>query len=527
MAAFSPPGDPSHLEALLEAVERALVNEDRDEAAALCGEVLAARPGSPRAWIAAARVHASWARMDEARDLLDRAVGKFGARPEIRAEQIALARQSGDIDLRREWIEAAGDDARRCFPLWAESVRFAIDMGLNAEAEEALRSPPAASPQERAHARVLAGQLEEARGNYAEARAHFRKALELDPHYHFQVHVEMARTGLLSLDVPLARRHMERVIEANASTPAMGENPSSFSQSRIAAEVGQMLDELLLDETLPNRLQEIGLDPPDLQIAELEGLVVANPSHTTTAIQLLLALRRRGDLRDRVSPGAGAPRFGRIPKRIAQYWDPLPPPRDVAALMRNWINLNPDWEYRLFDDVAAAEFLRAHATPDALAAYRGAIHVAQRADIFRLAYLASEGGVYADADDRCLAPVASWAPPEASFVGYLELCGAVANNCLAAAPGHPVIMRALAGAIEAIERGENDRIWQSTGPGLLTRAFALAVAADKDRGAALLEESVILDLGALQRSVAIHCHLAYKKSGRHWARAELGRRDDT
>jgi tetratricopeptide (TPR) repeat protein len=478
---------------------------------ALCGEARASHPSDLRPWLATARVQGAWARMDEAREALDRAERFFGPRPEIVAQRIALARLSGDLSQRRELLEGARDEARRCFPLWWEAVRLATDVGEWAEAERALRSPPATSAREWAEARVLHGQIEAARGHWSEALAHFRRALALDPNGHFQTHVEIARAALLLLDVELAREHMQRVLDVQASPLAVEKSPR-FSRSRIAAEIGQMLDEVARDETLASRLRAIDLDSPDGQIAELGALAVAHPGHATTAIRLLRALRRRRDLRDRVTSGTGG-----IPKRIVQYWDSSPPP-EVAALMRSWVDLNPDWDYRLFDDAAAIEFLRVRAAPRALEAYLGAVHAAQRADIFRLAYLAAEGGFYADADDRCLAPLASWAPSAARFVGYLELCGSVANDVLAATPHHPVIALALSSAVVAIERGENEAIWQSTGPGLLTRAFARAVAAD----AALLEDSVLLDLGALRRSVSIHCHLAYKKSDRHWARAGSG-----
>jgi mannosyltransferase OCH1-like enzyme len=69
-----------------------------------------------------------------------------------------------------------------------------------------------------------------------------------------------------------------------------------------------------------------------------------------------------------------------------------------------------------------------------LLAFKRAREPAQRADIFRLAYLANHGGFYADADDRCLASVGSFVPPDPRFVAFHEDFGTLGNNFLAVAP---------------------------------------------------------------------------------------------
>jgi len=274
---------------------------------------------------------------------------------------------------------------------------------------------------------------------------------------------------------------------------------------------------------LLNRLKAISCEPAEGQVELLRGLVAANPDSTPAAIRLVLALRRSGRLGTAATATPRQPLAGVIPRRIAQYWDSSRPPSDVAALTRSWTDLNPGYEYRLFDDASASQYLGARAAPEVLKAFRRAAHPAQRADVFRLAYLAADGGFYADSDDRCIAPLACWTPASARFLGYVEDYGTIANNCLAAAPGHPVIALALASAAEAINRGDADMLWLSTGPGLLTRAFARVAAAGEGRGIAALRDSHLLDLGFVRRSVAIHCHLGYKKSNRHWSRAEFRR----
>jgi mannosyltransferase OCH1-like enzyme len=176
--------------------------------------------------------------------------------------------------------------------------------------------------------------------------------------------------------------------------------------------------------------------------------------------------------------------------------------------------------YHLFDERTAETFLRRNAGRDVARAFRRAGHAAQRADIFRLAWLAKEGGVYADADDRRLAPLADLVPDGADLVAYQENYGSIANNFLAAAPAHPVILRALDLATTALNRGDKDFVWLSTGPGLMTRAMAQVLAEDNDGVGGGI---VVRELHEMRRLVEIHCPVDYKSTRAHWSRAVFAR----
>jgi hypothetical protein len=411
-------------------------------------------------------------------------------------------------------------------------VRFAINTGRYRAAEDAFRSVPAATLQERAHAEALAGQLAEAIDKLDEAIAHYHAAIALNPRA--DAHFDLARAKLLVLDMDGAREHMRLSLESNRSVHLLRNQPIRVSQTHI----GQLVDEFTIDMPLFTRLIEICRSESD-QILPLFRLVVDHPDYTGAAIRLVLALRRGGYLRDLAAVrvrssaslseiewrgiGSSRPLQGTVPRRLAQYWDASLPPPDVAQIMRSWVDLNPDYAYQLFDDANARKFLRAHCEPAVFAAYVRSRHAAQRADIFRLAWLLEEGGVWADADDRCIEPLRAWLPDDASLLCYQEDYGTLGNDILAATPGHPVIALALIQASEATNRGDSDIVWLSTGPGLVTRAFA-QVAASLENGPALLQNTVLVDRGRMKRSVALHCPAAYKKSDRHWSRAEFLRK---
>ncbi len=211
---------------------------------------------------------------------------------------------------------------------------------------------------------------------------------------------------------------------------------------------------------------------------------------------LLIALRESGRLVQASAPANGT--LARVPKRMFQFWDEPEPPSEIVELMNSWKARHPDFTYIRFDDAGARQFPSVHGLADALQAYRDAREPAQRADIFRLACLAIYGGVYADADDRCLAHVASFVPADAQFVAYQEHFGTLGNNFLAVTPEHPVIRLALQGACEALKRGD----------------FGCAVARDRPRSfdARLCPSPVARDLAVRSRSGRRHF-----RHGRHRA----------
>jgi mannosyltransferase OCH1-like enzyme len=235
----------------------------------------------------------------------------------------------------------------------------------------------------------------------------------------------------------------------------------------------------------------------------LRGVVRAHPDHTAAAISLLVALRQSGAL-GRFEAGQGRG----IPARVMQYWDREDLPADIAGIMHSWPAQNPECEVVCFNGDTARAFLTARFPPPVLAAWQRAELPAQRADIFRLAWLSAEGGIYADADDRCLRGVRAMLPAGAQLVLHQEGQGAVGSHFMAAAPRHPVVMTALALAVKVVNRGDARFTWAATGPGLVTRALAQVLS--RRGGSAGI---AVLDRRELYQHVAPHCVEGYKKTG--------------
>jgi hypothetical protein len=357
------------------------------------------------------------------------------------------------------------------------------------------------------------GQIAEARWQLGAAATHYAKAIELEPN-DGGAHADLARTSLKLLDLEACRFHLGRLIEIDASAKLLRRQSLGVSQGHL----GQLLQEFAIDRTRLEALQRIRDLSPEKQIGPLKELVALDPDHTPSAMMLLIAMRKAGALVLSPSrPPDGS--FAHIPRRIVQYWNKAEPPSEIAVLMASWRERNPGFDYFRFDDRTAQEFLSSHRMADVLEAYRRAREPAQRADIFRLAYLSIFGGFYADADDRCLAEVGSFVPPDARFVAFQEDFGTLGNNFLAVVPDHPVINCALQLGTNAINRGDTDMVWLSTGPGLLTRAFAQLLA----RPSGSLERlgAVILDMGFTMRHIGLRCPVRYKTTIQHWSRSKF------
>ncbi len=224
---------------------------------------------------------------------------------------------------------------------------------------------------------------------------------------------------------------------------------------------------------------------------------------------------------------------------IVQFWDDLERlPDDVGECIESWRKLKArGFDYYLFDNDGARELIASRLGARHENAYLKCYHPAMQSDYFRLCYMLVEGGCYLDADDvhngpaieqlfddsrlklqpLCydvetdrMVPPRIFTEPGAdspTWVFYFN------NNPLLAAPGHPVIARALANATAALERatdGDLPEIQSTTGPGNLTRSIFEVAQHIGATGNAL---HVLLDWEDVASS---RWPLSYRRDTRNW-----------
>ena len=234
-------------------------------------------------------------------------------------------------------------------------------------------------------------------------------------------------------------------------------------------------------------------DDTDACLAIAGAMMDARPADTLPCQFALSALLADGML-PMGNEGAAAPAHPVVPSVLLHYWDQPTPPDDVRAVMDAWTT-DGAWQAVLFDRDRAAAWIAAHHGPAQTAAFARCHHAAMRSDYFRLCHLVIQGGVYLDVDE---APVGDPLALRAAIGGaglLVAMLGSVlpyANNALIAArPGHPVIAAALEQATARLQapHGDTHNIWETTGPGLLTRALVRHLRAHGADGIALLTET--------------------------------------
>lgn len=471
---------------------------------------VAAPNATARAWIALASAHVRETSSVRAAEVLREGCALHPENPRL---NLALAEQTlriGLIDEARQIAETALAQTPGDPRLSAFLTRLAIRAGRFDEAADRIAAFDAGDETSRRIGLRLRPLLERALWRIDEAIAAHQIARAL-PDAGPGDHNAEAVTRLIALDVVGGRSSLERASEERVARTG-GHRRWSSSQG-LTREI----------------LNDFWTDPGALAVAQdarrqgstrhWRTTVRNNPHHTGSALGLLVHLRQIGILDVQPAPDGGAA----IPHKIHQFWDKAEPPRDVEILVATWREQNPDFSHTLHDMGSASAYLAKHHEPDVLRAFRRSPNVAGKADILRLALLLREGGVYADADDRCVAPLTPLLAGR-ELVTRQEIFGSIGNNFIAVGPGHPLIRSALAQSIAAILRGDRESIWLVSGPGMLTRALALHVAESRERLDSLGRQILVLDQHAMLAWCVSGCQATYKQSSRGWLNLEFGRR---
>ena len=480
--------------------------DDMESAVLLRRRATEIEPSNIWAQLQLAHALSKLALQGDAEKVLRACDARFGDAPEIRSARARNLAERGE----RPAALALLRDAVRAFPghydLWAQLVTTLIEQGAYEEARRSLDVSRTASVGERVRLCQLRGLLAAAQWDLPAAYQQFDEGAALAPTNGW-LHECAGRTAILRFDFEAAKPHLAAAVRNNAAHRVYQRGSAKPSQSLL----GQIFDEFRIDADMASRLRDATKEPN--AVAALSALVSEAPDSTPAAISFLIALRRRGMLKSLDAAARGTP--GPIPARIAQFWDENIP-ADVAALCDEWRAAHPGFSYQLFSRADARRFLAEQGLTAALAAFDRAKEPAMMADVFRLAYLARTGGFYVDADDRCLAPLSAIDPGTADLLLYQEeYLGSTGNNFIGATPGHPVIVAALEEAVNAVNRGDSDILWLSTGPGVLTRQVAAYLAGDL---AARLENLLILRSHELEKSVAVWSLASYKHTQKHWSR---------
>lgn len=142
--------------------------------------------------------------------------------------------------------------------------------------------------------------------------------------------------------------------------------------------------------------------------------------------------------------------------------------------------MNPDYEYRFFDDNAIDSFIREEFNSETYAQYLKINIGAAKADFFRYAILLKKGGVYVDLDSRITGNLDDWIRPDDTAIITAERHpGMFVQWALVYDKGHPFIQKTLDNVLDNIinNRYPHD-IHKMTGPTVYSDSIRICLSED-------------------------------------------------
>ena len=233
---------------------------------------------------------------------------------------------------------------------------------------------------------------------------------------------------------------------------------------------------------------------------------------------------------------------------IIQYWHSPDVPADVAELIASVAEKNPDLHHLVFNEASAEEFIGEHFGAREVEAFRACAVPAMQADYLRYCAVFALGGIYVDADYRCVQCFSPLVARVDEGLLFKRPSGVLFNGLfLFKVLRHPLLRLVLDVVTSNIERRGSDGIWWLSGPGMLTTltelrrlgSFRATRQAAAERGFARQVEGIIQAIGDYERvreafkgihvvryNAETDCIEApevpplYKKGNTHWPRWE-------
>ena len=445
--------------------------------------------------------------LDDADALLARAAKAVPDARRWAALKVRLLRARGQlesaIDLAEETLTRYPGDPE----VMALLVTLLTAVARFEAASKVIAGPRAADDRQCQQAAWLRTLVARARYDLDAAVDHCEAALTLDPE-NPRILQEMALIQLMRGNTPAGGASLakaRRLLERHGSARVRASSEGGLRRALFL--------ELRTNPFAEQALARAWKAPAAERAAAMTSILAEEPAHLGTAMSLLITLRLSGVF-DRPAPldrVAGSP----IPRCIVQFWDSVEIPPDIRETLRSWPTAHPDFEHRVFNDESAEAFIERHCDEEVLRAFRMANLPAMRADVFRLAFLYIQGGIYADVDDLCRHGIDDWLEPGVEMVLLQEDLGTIGNNFLAVAPGHPFIKAVLAAGTANI-LGRQGGIWFASGPGAITLSFCVEYLP------ALREQHLpdglrIIDYCHLQQRISLHLPRRYKHGNTHWS----------
>ena len=162
--------------------------------------------------------------------------------------------------------------------------------------------------------------------------------------------------------------------------------------------------------------------------------------------------------------------------RLIQYWDHATPPPALLARMERWREQHPGWRYQRYDRASAAALIDATHGSSLKQAFLDIRFPAMQADVFRIAALQAEAGMWIDAGTHCLQPLERWLDRRHPLLllrrSHQEHPKVWNGFIHSAAPGHPLLVAAWQQIAQTLLARRGERVYRDFGPGVLRDLLA-------------------------------------------------------
>lgn len=149
--------------------------------------------------------------------------------------------------------------------------------------------------------------------------------------------------------------------------------------------------------------------------------------------------------------------------KIVQYWDG-DIPDDVAALMKTWSVKNPEYDYQLFNHKESLSYIKENFNKDVFDAFNKLTIPAMVCDVFRVAFILKEGGVYVDCGIECLDSLSVLELKSNQCTLLRKWNGWVCNGFICATKDDPVVQKLWDKICNVLLKNTEGNIWALTGP---------------------------------------------------------------
>lgn len=167
----------------------------------------------------------------------------------------------------------------------------------------------------------------------------------------------------------------------------------------------------------------------------------------------------------------------KIPLKIFQTWKTNTVSSDIADTIEELKRMNPEYEYYFFSDQDCKDYFISNYGEKYLQAFNHLKPGAFKADFWRYAVLAKEGGIYIDLDMKLTKPLREIINPDTDFYVVKDLPdSAIYQAFIAVVPNHPVLIGSNEECFNNImnhKMGDWVSVLSITGPVMMGKVYSL------------------------------------------------------